>query len=68
MCRSLVPSSGDARDLGTMSDSVVQPEVVTGEPSPAPVLEADPQAGDEVVQGDSVTEPAMVMRVGSMVK
>jgi len=51
-----------------MSDSVVQPEVVTGEPSPAPVLEADPQAGDEVVQGDSVTEPAKVMRVGSMVK
>ena len=51
-----------------MSDSVVQPEVVTDEPSPGSSSEVDPQAGAEIVHGDSVTEPAKVMRIGSMVK
>ena len=51
-----------------MSDSVVQPEVVTDEPGPGSSSEMEPQAGPEVAQGDSVTEPAKVMRIGSMVK
>ena len=51
-----------------MSDSVVQPEVVTDAPSTGSSAEMDPEAGPEVVHGDSVTEPAKVMRIGSMVK
>jgi hypothetical protein len=51
-----------------MSDSAVQPEVVTDEPSPGSSPEVDPQAEPAVVHGDSVTEPAKVMRIGSMVK
>ena len=51
-----------------MSDSVVQPEVVTDEPSPDSSSEMDPQEAPDVVRGDAVTEPAKVMRIGSMVK
>jgi len=51
-----------------MSDSAVQPEVVSEESSSSPSPDVDPRGGAEVVQGDSVTEPAKVMRIGSMVK
>ena len=49
-----------------MSDTPVQPEIVTDETS-ADEKSADESSADEP-QGDAVTEPAKVMRIGSMVK
>jgi hypothetical protein len=54
-----------------MSDTPVQPEVVTDGSSSAPAAEgsADAPRGDgDEPQGDAVTEPAKVMRIGAMVK
>jgi len=46
-----------------MSDTPVQPEVVTDTPAGT-----EPDAAGEQHQGEAVTEPAKVMRIGSMVK
>lgn len=46
-----------------MSDTPVQPEVVTDNPAAT-----EPDAAEEQHQGEAVTEPAKVMRIGSMVK
>jgi hypothetical protein len=51
-----------------MSDSPVQPDVVTDPPSDDSTLQETPHAAPEVVQGDAITEPGKVMRIGSMVK
>ena len=46
-----------------MSDTPVQPEVVTDDAPPA-----EPESAEDRQDGDAVTEPAKVMRIGSMVK
>ncbi|MGA9279649.1 proteasome activator [Ilumatobacter sp.] len=59
-----------------MSDSPVRPEVVDAPPSTtpsvvsetAPGTEESDDADDADTQGDAVTEPAKVMRIGSMIK
>jgi hypothetical protein len=51
-----------------MSDSAVQPEVVTDHSSSDSIDRETRADGAETEQGEAVTEPAKVMRIGSMIK